>query len=341
MKNGGMLATALVALLALVGAEVVFRRNDAQSRKMQEKIPLNVPTSADSLSLWQGPDSSTTPAGRSGDLIRYGQDLIARTASYFGPAGSISRKQNGMNCQNCHLRAGRQPWGNNFGGVASTYPKFKERRGAVESVSQRIADCFQRSLNGEAPDSGTKEVRAMIAYMQWLGTSVPKGKKPAGSGIAALPYLDRAADPAKGKLLYVLKCQGCHGLEGQGLKDKDGANYIYPPLWGAHSYNTGASFFRLSRLAGFIRNNMPLMGDYTKADLSDKEAWDLSAFLNSQPRPVRNFRQDWPDISLKPVDYPFGPYADSYPSLQHKFGPFLPIVRARADRSNHWRRRNR
>ena len=333
MKKGAITAGVSIVLLlaALIGGELLLRRHDASSRKR----PMNVPAPSNDSSLWQGADDSTMPIGRSGELIRYGQDLIARTAFYFGPAGSIGRKQNGMSCQNCHLKAGKQPWGNNFGGVASTYPKFKERRGAVESIAQRILDCFQRSLNGEAPDSGSREVRAMMAYMQWLGTGVVKGKKPAGSGIAALPYLDSAADPAKGRLLYVLKCQSCHGLEGQGLKDKDGAAYIYPPLWGVHSYNTSASFFRLSRLAGFIRDNMPLGADYRKKGLSDKEAWDLSAFINSQARPVRRFKEDWPDISLKPVDDPFGPFADNYPSRQHKFGPFLPIVRARADLAQH------
>jgi thiosulfate dehydrogenase len=335
MKNTTMAAAVSIVLATLVGGELVFRRNDAQFPKMKEKILMKVPADADSLSLWQGPDDTVMPAGGSGELIRYGQELIARTASYFGPAGSISRKQNGMNCQNCHLKAGRQPWGNNFGGVVSTYPKFRERRGAVETISQRISDCFQRSLNGQAPDSGTKEVRAMIAYMQWLGTGVPKGKKPAGSGIAALPYLERAADPAEGKRLYALKCQRCHGMEGQGLKEAGGRNYIYPPLWGPHSYNTGAGLFRLSRLAGFIRYAMPLGADYRKAELSDKEAWDLSAFINSQPRPVKHFRRDWPDISLKPVDHPFGPFADGYPSRQHKFGPFLPIVHDRTARLQH------
>jgi len=334
MKKGKIAVSATIVLLAaLVGGELVLRPRLRRDEAHYRKVPMNVAASAGSL--WQAPDTSTMPVGRSGDLIRYGQELIARTAFYFGPAGSISRKQNGMNCQNCHLKAGRQPWGNNFGGVASTYPKFKERRGTVESISQRISDCFERSLNGEAPDSESSEVRAMIAYLQWLGAGVPKGKKPAGSGIAALPYLDSAADPARGKLVYALKCQGCHGLEGQGLKDKDGANYIYPPLWGVHSYNTGASFFRLSRLAGFIRDNMPLRGDYGKEGLSDKEAWDLSAFINSQPRPERRFERDWPDVSLKPVDDPFGPFADSYSIRQHKFGPFLPIVRGRSDRSRH------
>ncbi|MDO6429778.1 c-type cytochrome [Flavitalea sp. BT771] len=330
-----MAAAVSIMLATLVGGELVVRRNDAQIRKMQETTPVNVPANADAPKLWRGPDSAMMPAGPSGELIRYGMALITRTSWYFGPVGSISRKQNGMNCQNCHLKAGREPWANNFGGVASSYPKFKERRGAVESISQRISDCFQRSLNGEAPDSGSKEVRAMIAYIQWLGAGVPKGQKPAGSGIAALPYLERAAEPARGKLIYAVKCQRCHGPEGQGLKDKDGRNYIYPPLWGNHSYNTGASFFRLSRLAGFIRNTMPWGVDYRRTELQDDEAWDLSAFINSQPRPVGHFRQDWPDISLKPVDHPFGPFADGFPSRQHKFGPFLPMVQARTARLQH------
>jgi len=338
MKNGKIVVAACIVLLAaLVGGELVLRpwpwlrlrREEAHSGKVQRNVVANLD------SLWQAPDTSTMPVGSSGELIRYGQELIARTAFYFGPAGSLSRKQNGMNCQNCHLKAGRQPWGNNFGGVASTYPRFKERRGAVESIAQRILDCFERSLNGEAPDSGSREVRAMIAYLQWLGAGVPRGKKPVGSGIEAVPYPDSAADAAGGKLVYALKCKVCHGLEGQGLKDKDGASYIYPPLWGVHSYNTGASFYRLSRLAGFIRDNMPLRAGYGKDGLSDKEAWDLSAFINSQPRPVKYFKEDWPDISLKPVDYPFGPFADSYPARQHKFGPFLPIVRGRNGRSQH------
>jgi len=328
MKNKVMPAAAFIALLALAGGELLFRQKHAPHPKLQEKIPVNVPARDDSL--WQGPDSAALPPGPSGELIRYGQELIARTALYFGPAGSISRKQNGMNCQNCHLKAGTQPWGNNFGGVGSTYPKFKERRGAVENISQRISDCFERSLNGEAPDSASKEVGAMIAYMQWLGADVPKGEKPAGSGIVAIPYLEREADASKGKQLYAVKCQRCHGAEGEGRKDKDGRNYVFPPLWGEHSYNTGASLYRLSRLAGFIQTTMPFGVDYRKKELTDEEAWDLAAFIDSQPRPVKDFTGDWPDIALKPVDHPFGPFADGYPSRQHKYGPFLPIVHAHA-----------
>lgn len=324
MKTRIMPAATIIVIVALAGGELVLHYTRARSRQVQATTPAKTPAD----SLWQAPESSSIAGVPDAGLVRYGQDLISHTGYYFGPAGTIGRRQNGLDCQNCHLKAGQQPWGNNFGGVASTYPKFKERRGALESISQRIADCFERSLNGEAPDSTSREVRAMIAYMQWLGTGVPKGKKPAGSGIAVLPFMDRAADPDKGKRTYEAKCSRCHGPDGEGLKVNNARTYTYPPLWGANSYNTAAGFFRVARLAGFIRYNMPFGADYRKMELSAEEAWDLSAFINSQHRPVKDFPADWPDISLKPVDYPFGPFVDNFPAQTHKFGPFLPIVQA-------------
>ncbi len=59
--------------------------------------------------------------------------------------------------------------------------------------------------------------------------------------------------------------------------------------------------------------------------LTNEEAWDVAAFINSQPRPQKNFPNDWPDITGKPVDFPFGPYIDSFSEVQHKYGPFEPI----------------
>ena len=132
---------------------------------------------------WVAPDSNSIPQSEEGALIRYGRSLIANTAEYFGPNGKIGHQSNGMNCQNCHLDAGTKPWGNNYGGVFSTYPKFRERRGAVETVLQRVNDCMQRSLNGKQLDSNSREMQAILAYMKWLGKDVPKGKKPPGSGI--------------------------------------------------------------------------------------------------------------------------------------------------------------
>ena len=65
--------------------------------------------------------------------------------------------------------------------------------------------------------------------------------------------------------------------------------------------------------------------------LSDEEAWDVAAFVNSQKRPHKNTGSDWPNIAGKPIDHPFGPYHDGYSESQHKYGPFEPIREKRAE----------
>lgn len=269
-------------------------------------------------------------AGEDRKLVIYGQDLIAHTAQYLGPQGSVAAISNGMNCQNCHLQAGTQPWGNNYGAVTSTYPKFRDRSGSIETIPKRVNDCFERSLNGQALDTNSREMKAIVAYINWLGQDVKKGEKPKGSGITELTYLDRPASPTLGKEVYAQKCQSCHGNHGQGIPTPSGIGYDYPPLWGEHSYNSGAGLFRLSRLAGYVRDNMPhKLASHQAPTLTDTEAWDVAAFINSQPRPTKDISHDWPDISKKPIDHPFGPYSDGFSEQQHKFGPFPPIIAAR------------
>lgn len=265
--------------------------------------------------------------GEERKFIIYGQDLIANTSKYLGPQGTISHSTNGMNCQNCHLDAGTRAWGNNYGGVFSTYPKFRERSGTIESIYKRVSDCLERSLNGTALDSNSQEYKAIYAYIKWLGKDVQKGKKPWGCGIEKIAFLDRAADPSKGKIIYINKCQSCHGNNGEGAYNQNKTAFTYPPLWGEHSYNVAAGLFRLSNFAGYVKNNMPFdQASHNNTQLTNEEAWDIAAFVNSQPRPQKDQSNDWPDISKKPVDFPFGPYTDPFSESQHKYGPYKPII---------------
>lgn len=278
---------------------------------------------------WTGPSLLTDRQlqGPERELVAYGADLITNTARYLGPQGSVAHLSNGLNCQNCHLDAGRRAWGNNYGAVASTYPKYRDRSGTVESIAKRVNDCFERSLNGQALDTNSREMRAIQAYIKWLGQGVPAGTKPVGAGITDLPYMNRPADPLKGQQVYTAKCVSCHGTDGQGQLAENGRWYVYPPLWGPHSYNTGAGLYRLSRFAGFVYDNMPYnQSSHDAPALSIEEAWDVAAFVNSQPRPNKDLSHDWPDISKKPIDHPFGPYADGFSERQHKYGPFGPIA---------------
>jgi len=279
--------------------------------------------------VWQAPDVAQIPKDENGKLITYGRELITHTSQYLGPKGSVKAISNGMNCQNCHLDAGTKPFGNNYSAVASTYPKFRARSGSEESIEKRVNDCFERSLNGEALADDSHEMKAIVSYIQWLGKDVEKGKSPNGSGLVELAFLDRPASAENGKLVYDQQCIVCHGKNGEGMVLADGSGYQFPPLWGQHSYNAGAGLYRLSRFAGYVKANMPLGAIYDAPILSDEEAWDVAAYVNSLPRPEKDLSKDWPDISKKPIDHPFGPFTDGFDENQHKLGPFKPIQEKR------------
>lgn len=283
------------------------------------------------VAVWHPPSFYLDPIQNKVDreLILYGKQLIANTSTYLGPNGSVRQISNGLNCQNCHLDAGTKTNGFNFSAVAANYPLYRDRSGEVESIYNRVSDCFERSLNGTAPDSNSREYQAIHAYILWLGKDVAKGTHPKGSGIEKPDYLQRAADPDKGKKVYVIHCERCHGTNGEGQINLENTGYNYPPLWGKNSYNTGAGLYRLSNFAGFIQSNMPFNEVTAHNKLTDEEAWDIAAYVNSQPRPILKESHDWPNISKKPVDHPFGPYADGFSEQQHKYGPFLPILFAR------------
>ncbi len=274
------------------------------------------------------PDTATIPRTAAGGAIRYGRELVAHTAQYLGPRGSVGAFTNGMNCQNCHLDAGTRGFANNYLAVAATYPKLRARSGTVESIDRRVTDCVERSLNGRALPVDSRERRAFVAYLTWLGQGLAKGKKAYGTGLTRLAYLDRAADPAVGRAVYAAKCQSCHGPAGQGQPLPGGRGYQYPPLWGAASYTDAAGLYRLSNLARYVKAAMPYGATFDRPQLTDAQAWDVAAFVNSQPRPHRPTPHDWPHLRQKPIDHPFGPYADGFSARQHKYGPFAPIEAA-------------
>lgn len=321
-----LLAAMLLMLVALFYGERLVNafKNEVSIRTHSVTPRDNQPQEV----FWSAPEISGISDVQLKGQIEYGKALVAHTAKYLGPKGLVMQVSNGMNCQNCHLDAGTRIFGNNYSAVASTYPKFRARSGKVEDVYKRVNDCFERSLNGKPLDTLSREMQAIKAYINFVGSNVPKDEKPDGAGFKELAYLDREADPLRGKAVYEAKCLSCHQADGQGQFAPDGLEYTYPPLWGTHSYNDGAGLYRVSNFARYVKNNMPLGVTHRNPLLTDEEAWDVAAFVNSQNRPHISTQKDWPDITKKPVDHPFGPYADTFSEKQHKYGLFKPILEA-------------
>ncbi|MCH3072690.1 c-type cytochrome, partial [Listeria monocytogenes] len=80
----------------------------------------------------------------------------------------------------------------------------------------------------------------------------------------------------RGAKVYAAQCAICHGADGQGQMAL--GQTVCPPLWGAQSFNWGAGMHRINTAASFIKYNMPLGKPGT---LSDRDAWDVAAFMHS------------------------------------------------------------
>jgi thiosulfate dehydrogenase len=259
----------------------------------------------------------------------YGKRLITETSEYLGPdvADPGMRYTNSrLACASCHIGAGREPGNLSLAAAFHKYPRISPRSGTNETIEERINGCMQRSMNGRALPENGPEMMAMVAYLRFLedqnsatGASLRTAHEP-----PAFRTPNRAADLHAGEKLFGKRCAACHGKDGAGLPAAANLlyGYVFPPLWGPDSFNDGAGMHRVLTAARFIKARMPL----GTPDLTDDEAFDVAAFVNSKPRPqMQGLERDYPDRSKKPVDAGYLPYADPFPLEQHRFGPFQPI----------------
>ncbi|MEO8305196.1 MAG: c-type cytochrome [Betaproteobacteria bacterium] len=238
------------------------------------------------------PDDATIPKGPEGDAIKLGRAVITDTKKRLP-----NNVGNGLACTHCHLAAGTTPEAGPFVGLWGVFPEYRSRNGQVNSMQQRINDCFERSMNGKALASDSKEMIAMLAYIQWLSTGVPVGVEVVGRG---MPEGNTALKPnaSHGKAVYAEKCASCHGASGGGTPNPAGG-YFFPPVWGNASFNIGAGMARTYTAAGFIKQNMPLGQGGT---LSDQDAVDVAEYMTHQPRPAYAAAKNDYAKGVKPKD---------------------------------------
>ncbi|MEI6019874.1 MAG: c-type cytochrome, partial [Bacteroidota bacterium] len=278
--------------------------------------------------------TSTIPKDQFGELVRYGRELVINTAYYIGPEGTVSKNlRNKMNCANCHLDAGTRPYAFNYLSSHARYPQYRSREDRILTLADRVNNCIERPHSGIALKLDSREMTAILCYMKWLGQNVPMNQHVEGDAPFKLEFIDRAADPVKGEAIYKKECVVCHGADGEGKMRADNVCYEFPPLWGLKSYQPGSSMHRVYKAAAFIYANMPNKNsNYKNPKLTFEEAFDVAAFINDDrihKRPVNNGTINYPNIKTKPLDYGTGPFVDSFPDLQHKFGPWGPIVKYR------------
>lgn len=262
-------ATALVATLALSPAAL------AQDEGVERDYQIPLPQAPDGEVTFTPPHERDLPDNQYGDMVRKGRDLFINTQSLRGEYVS-----NDQNCANCHLDAGRLANSAPMWAAFGVYPAYRGKNDKVNTLAERIQGCFTYSMNGTPPPDGSEPLVAMQTYLHWMSTGAPINESLPGRGYPALEEAEQAPDRARGAEVYAEQCAVCHGDEGQG--QRVGERQVFPPLWGDGAYNWGAGMHRVNTAANFIKANMPLGKPYS---LSDQQAWDVAAFINSHERP--------------------------------------------------------
>lgn len=285
---------------------------------------------------WEVPGLDALPDDSYGRTVRRGRDLIARTSSLIGPDAADAAMRfagNGLDCQSCHLQAGTQQFGLPLAGLWGVFPTYIGRENDVRTLDERVNGCMERSMNGRPLPVDGPEMKAILAYVRHIsGPAERVGESLRGRGAPALPLMNRAADPERGRQVFATACAACHGADGQGQRNEaaqaaeTGRRYQFPPLWGPDSYNDGAGMARTITAARFVHANMPLGTTFAAPQISTEDAYDIMAFVNSQPRPHRaGLEGDYPDRSKKPVDAAYPPFLGPFTPEQHRYGPWQPI----------------
>lgn len=274
------LITALLVTISCVPPPRVTGNEEAAGRPSEEST-VNA--------LFAPPSPETIPGDLRGEQIRLGYKMIVDTQEY-----GKRYVGNALNCTNCHLDAGLNPNSASFVGISILYPQYRERAGRQMTLADRINECFERSMNGKPLPPDSVKLTGIVAYIEWLSQNMPPGSAVPWRGIPRLTSTHQP-NPLSGKKVYEKKCLFCHGSDGQGT-------LAAPPLWGPRSYNIGAGMARISVAAAFIKANMPRGWGWT---VTDDEAVDAAAYINTQPRPdFPDKIHDWPKGG-KPADAPY------------------------------------
>ena len=222
------------------------------------------------------PPESAIPNDDFGKMVRLGENIFQNPQRFAAPYVG-----NTLSCSNCHIGRGRLAGSAPLWAAYVAYPAYRSKNKHVNTFEERMQGCFKFSMNGKAPPLGSETLVALETYSYFLAKGAPTGADLPGRGYPNLQMPARPFDYARGQKVYEQNCALCHGTDGQGQAAPDGRT-VFPALWGPHSFNWGAGMGNIKNAAAFIKANMPFSRGGT---LSDQQAWDVAAFVDSHERP--------------------------------------------------------
>jgi len=263
------------------------------------------------------------PQGAVGDMVKLGEEILLKTDTHPMTKDLVNNK---LTCVNCHLRGADGKPGTadgigTFTDTATAFPAYSKREKTVQTLQDRINNCFMRSMNGKRPIIDTPASLAMATYITWLSTGKPinlNTKMPTGPSnskvwaknskkFAKIQKKATHENYLRGQKLYTKKCASCHGHKGEGIA-------VFPPLWGKDakgkwlSYNTGAGMSKLNKGATWVQSNMPLGQNNS---LSDIDSADIMLYVNAQ------IRADFNLVEALQTDKKMGYYNSNVLSEKH------------------------
>lgn len=231
-------------------------------------------------------DVSALSAGAQNDLIRLGQAILVDTPTHIGKSAADPAKRyagNDLACVACHIDGGLKPFAAPLVSTFTSYPLMIDDR--VLTLTQRINGCMTRSMNGTAMPEESREMQALVAYMQFVSRDTPAGVRVPGMGLKPLPPPPQPADAGRGEIVYRDACARCHGTDGEGQpRASPAVGWTIPPLWGDGSFNAAAGMAQLEMAAAFIHANMPPGATAAEPLIGVQEAWDAAAYVTTRPR---------------------------------------------------------
>ncbi len=227
------------------------------------------------------------------DQLIYGMRLMAQTKALLpGQVGDV------LNCNSCHLVGGTVARASPYVGISALFPSYAPRAGKVIDFKQRVNGCMLRSMNGKPLAKDSREMLAMIAYMDNMKSDVKPGQPIPGRGLGKISHTI-VPNVENGKQVYKDQCAVCHGDNGEGIKRADGS-FVFPPLWGDQSFNIGAGIAKTYTAAAFVKSNMPISNGLTfplgQGGLTDQQSVDVAQYFTHMPRPdFPDKVKDWPN----------------------------------------------